>query len=97
VQVSPAATFGRRWLRVNRAPACKTAERTVHTAVGYRKLAEECFEWAAKASSDENRATYLSSAKIWLQAASRLDGGLPIRGAVIPKQGNGKLNEPEPS
>ena len=30
----------------------------MHTAAGYRKLAEECFEWASKASTDENRATY---------------------------------------
>jgi hypothetical protein len=38
--------------------------RTVHTAAQYRKLADECFEWAAKASTEENRATYLSIAQI---------------------------------
>jgi hypothetical protein len=59
-------------------------------------MAEECFEWAATASDDEVRANYLGIAQIWLQAASRLDGGLPIRGAVIPvhKKGDGRLDKP---
>ena len=63
----------------------------MHTAAEYREMAEECFEWAATASDDEVRANYLGIAQIWLQAASQLDGGLPIRGAVIPvaKQGDG--------
>jgi hypothetical protein len=69
----------------------------VHTAAEYRELAEECFQWAATALNDEVRATYISIAQIWLQAASRLDGGLPIRGAHIAAHGNGKLDEPEPS
>jgi hypothetical protein len=71
----------------------------VHTAAQYRKMAEECFQWAATALNDEVRVNYLSSAQVWLQAASRLDGGLPTRAAVIPlpKQCDGKLNEPEPS
>jgi hypothetical protein len=70
-----------------------------HTAAEYRELAEECFEWAATALSDEVRTTYLSIAQIWLQAASKLDGGLPIRGALIPvaNRGNEKLDKPEPS
>jgi hypothetical protein len=50
----------------------------VDTAAQYRELAEECFEWAASALTDEVGATYLSIAQIWLQAASRLDGGLPF-------------------
>jgi len=71
----------------------------VHTAAEYRAMAEECFQRAAKASIDENRTTYLSTAQIWLQAAARLDGGLPSRGAPLAHLalGNGKLNEPEPS
>jgi hypothetical protein len=71
----------------------------MHTAAEYRELAEECFEWAATAVTDEVRATYLSIAQIWLQAASQIDGGLPIRGTLIPvaNQSNGKLDEPEPS
>lgn len=70
-----------------------TGERVVHTAAEYRKMAEECFEWATTAVDDEVRANYLGIAQIWLQAASRLDGGLPIRGTVIPvaKRADGKL------
>ena len=69
----------------------------MHTAAQYREMAEECFQWAATALNDEVRANYLGIAQIWLQAASRLDGGLPIRGAVIPvhKKGDGRLDEPE--
>lgn len=54
-------------------------------------MAKECIEWAATALNDEVRANYLSMAQIWLEAASKLDGRLPIRGAVIPvaKQGDG--------
>ncbi len=65
----------------------------MHTAAEYRKMAEECFEWATTAVDDEVRANYLGIAQIWLQAASRLDGGLPIRGTVIPvaKRADGKL------
>ena len=65
----------------------------MHTAAKYREMAEECFQWAATALNDEVRANYLGIAQIWLQAASRLDGGLPIREAVIPiaKQGDGNL------
>ena len=68
----------------------------MHTAAEYREMAEECFEWAATALDDEVRANYLGMAQIWLQAASRLDGGLPIRGAVIPvhKKGDGRLDKP---
>ena len=70
----------------------------MHTAAEYRKMAEECFEWAATAVDDEVRANYLGIAQIWLQAASHLGGGLPIREAIIPiaKQGDGKSDEPEP-
>jgi hypothetical protein len=65
----------------------------MHTAAMYREMAEECFKWAATAVTDEARATYLSIAQIWLQAA-RLDGGLPIRGARLPDPpaGTGKLS-----
>ena len=63
----------------------------MHTAAQYRVMAKECIEWAATALNDEVRANYLSMAQIWLEAASKLDGRLPIRGAVIPvaKQGDG--------
>jgi hypothetical protein len=71
----------------------------VHTAAEYREMAEECFEWAASAVDEAVRLNYLNIAQIWLQAAARLDGGLPIRGAAPPDpargdgaKGNGKLN-----
>jgi hypothetical protein len=69
----------------------------MHTAAEYREMAVECFEWATAALTDEIRATYLSIAQIWLQAAARLDGGLPIRGGFpLLKKGDGKLDV-EPS
>jgi hypothetical protein len=71
----------------------------MHTADEYREMAEECFQWAASALSEEVRLTYVSIAQIWLQAAARLDGGLPIRRPLFPDpaQGNETLSEPEPS
>jgi hypothetical protein len=66
--------------------------RIVHTAAQYRQMAEECFQWAATAKDDAVRANYLGIAQIWLQAAARLDGRLPIRETPLPDrmQGNGK-------
>jgi hypothetical protein len=72
----------------------EAAERIMHTAAEYRVMAEECFQWAETALNDEVRANYLGSAQIWLQAAARLDGGLPVRGKVIPKHSNGKWRDP---
>jgi hypothetical protein len=69
----------------------------MHTAAEYRAMAEECFEWATAALNDELRANYLNIALIWLQAASQLDGGSPVRGRAIPKNSNGKWKEPGPS
>jgi hypothetical protein len=69
----------------------------MHTATKYREMAEECFEWASAASTEEIRANYLNIAKLWLRAAASLDGGLPIRGwSLKPSSGNGKLSEPGP-
>jgi hypothetical protein len=65
----------------------------MHTAEEYRAMAEECFQWAATAIDDQVRANYLGIAQIWLQAAARLDGGLPVRGKIIPKHANGKWDE----
>ncbi len=67
----------------------------MHTAAQYREMAEECFEWAETASNDEVRASYLSIAQIWLQAAARLDGGLPIRAAPRPNRTRGNGKQPE--
>jgi hypothetical protein len=66
----------------------------MHTAAEYRVMAEECFQWAETALNDEVRANYLGSAQIWLEAAARLDGGLPVRGKAIPKHSNGKWHDP---
>jgi hypothetical protein len=66
----------------------------MHTAAEYRVMAEECFQWAETALNDAVRANYLGIAQIWLEAAAQLDGGLPIRGKVIPKHSNGKWHDP---
>lgn len=55
----------------------------MQTAVEYRKMAEECLEWATTALNEEVRTNYVGMAQIWLKAASKLDGGLPIRAALI--------------
>jgi hypothetical protein len=49
------------------------------TAAEYRAMAEECFEWARDAKTDEVRASYLQLAQVWLDAASKLDGLPPTR------------------
>jgi len=48
------------------------------TAIEYRLMADECFQWARDAKTNSVRLTYLGIAKIWLEAAVRQDGGLPI-------------------
>jgi hypothetical protein len=77
-------------------PIGKAMECIMQTAVEYRKMAEECLEWATTALNDEVRANYVGLAQIWLKAASKLDGGLPIRVVPVPAHatGDGKL---EPS
>jgi hypothetical protein len=52
------------------------------TAAEYRAMAEECFEWAREALTDEVRASYLQLAQVWLDAASKLDGAPPIANPV---------------
>jgi hypothetical protein len=47
-------------------------------------MAEECFRRATKASIDDDRITYLGIAQMWLQAAARLDAGLPIGAPLVP-------------
>lgn len=48
------------------------------TAIEYRLMADECFQWARVAKTNSVRLTYLGIAKIWLEAAVRPDGELPI-------------------
>jgi hypothetical protein len=56
------------------------------TAAEYRAMAEECFEWAREARTDEVRASYLHIARVWLDAASKLDGLPPTRTASRPDE-----------
>ena len=48
------------------------------TAIEYRLMADECFQWARVAKTNSVRLTYLGIAKIWLEAAVRQDSELPI-------------------
>ena len=44
------------------------------TAVEYRAMAEECFQWASETNDRNVRAGYLGLAQVWLDAAAKLDG-----------------------
>jgi len=52
------------------------------TAAEYRAMAEECFQWASEAKTQEDRAPLLRLAQIWLDTASRLDGRPATRTAA---------------
>jgi hypothetical protein len=43
------------------------------TAADYRKLAEECFEWAREASDQSVREQYASLGRVWLDCAARAE------------------------
>ena len=47
------------------------------TAAEYRAMAEECFKWAREAQADEVRESLLQLARVWLDAACKLDGPPP--------------------
>jgi hypothetical protein len=49
----------------------------MRTADEYREMAEECFEWAKTALSEEVRLTYLNIAQIWQRVP-------PYRVASVP-------------
>jgi hypothetical protein len=53
----------------------------VKKASEYRAMAEECFGWAQEAHTKEVRDSYEQLAQVWLNAASFIDGGPPIRTA----------------
>jgi hypothetical protein len=47
------------------------------TAIEYRLMADECFQWARAAKTESVRLAYLEIAKVWLAAAAvRPDGGV---------------------
>jgi len=53
------------------------------TAAEYRKMAEECFEWAREARDACVRKQYASLGQVWLDCAARAE----LRsGAIIPPQ-----------
>jgi hypothetical protein len=43
------------------------------TAADYRKLAEECFEWAREARDASVREHYVKLGQIWLESATRTE------------------------
>jgi hypothetical protein len=53
------------------------------TAAEYRKLAEECFEWAREARDQSVREHYVKLGQIWLDCAARAE----LRSALLtPRQ-----------
>ena len=53
------------------------------TAADYRKLAEECFEWAHEASDESVREQYASLGWVWLECAAQAE----LRsGAITPSE-----------
>jgi hypothetical protein len=48
------------------------------TPNGYRLMAEECLLWARQARSDDVRDPLIELARIWTEAASKLDGSAPM-------------------
>src|SRR5262249_25515457 len=53
---------------------CAGRRLQMKTAVEYRAMAEECFQWARETHDRAVRAGYLGLAQVWLDAAARLDG-----------------------
>jgi hypothetical protein len=43
------------------------------TAAEYRKLAEECFEWAREARDENVREHYVKLGQIWLESSARAE------------------------
>ena len=59
--------------------------RAMATAAHYRKLAEECFEWAHEARDVTVRQHYAKLCEIWLECAARA------------KLRSGAIDPPEPT
>jgi hypothetical protein len=58
------------------------------TAAEYRAMAEECFRWAREAKASEVRVSLLQLGRVWLDAASKLDGLPPTRTEPLPDEPN---------
>jgi hypothetical protein len=54
------------------------------TAAEYRAMAEECFKWARETQDDEVRVGYLQLARVWVDAASKLDTPPPTQTQSAP-------------
>jgi hypothetical protein len=53
------------------------------TAADYRKLAEECFEWARKSADESVREHYANLGRFWLECVARFE----LRsGAITPSE-----------
>ena len=63
------AFFTRLLFNGPRRPQAQTKRMT--TVTDYRKLAEECFEWAREARDVSVREHYASLGRIWLECAER--------------------------
>ena len=55
----------------------------------YRLMAEECLRWARQARDNEVRDPLIELARLWTEAASKLDGSAPI----IPDLTHGSQNQ----
>ena len=56
------------------------------TAAEYRAMADECFKWARETQTDEVRESYRQLARVWLDAASKLDGLPPTQSPPVPNE-----------
>ena len=63
------------------------------TAAEYRAIAEECFQWAREAKANAVRVSLEQLAKIWLDAASKLDGRPPTRIEPAPNDQQNRADE----
>jgi len=57
----------------------RAGDEAMATAAEYRKLAEECFEWAREARDEGVREHYAKLGQIWLDSAVRAE----LRSAVL--------------
>jgi hypothetical protein len=72
------------YMRQPHAVAVTVWSSSMKTAAEYRAMADECFQWAREAQTDEVRESYLQLARIWLNTASKLDGLPPTRSPPAP-------------
>lgn len=56
---------------------------TMPTPSEYRLMAEECLRWARQARSDDVRDPLIELARVWTEAASKLDGSAPISSSLV--------------